>query len=101
MQFPFHSELTPTLRVSSFTRLDDPLLRLHTSLTHHEYKTYTTKALTIKRDESPKIDRLKHSPVKEEPFSDHGASVSCYDYLDVRNPGWFGKGIRKTKRRRR
>ena len=60
----------------------------------------------VKRDEiltqeEPMADQLKCSSIKQEPLSANDVSISCHDYMDVPNPGWFGKGIRKIKSKKR
>jgi len=85
-------------------RLEDPLLKLHTSLTRLEFKSHTTKVLATKKDDAQEesvLEQLKYTSVKEEPFIKGDMSMSCDDITDVPNPGWFGKGIRKSKSRKR
>jgi len=91
-------------QILKYNRLEDPLLKLHTSLTRLEFKSHTTKVLATKKDDAQEesvLEQLKYTSVKEEPFIKGDMSMSCDDITDVPNPGWFGKGIRKSKSRKR
>ena len=78
-------------------------MKLHTSLTHLEFKSHTTKVLATKdgTQEESVLDQIIYSSVKEEPFFKDDVSLSYDNVTGVPNPGWFGKGIRKSKSRKR
>ena len=96
----------------SFFRSEDPLLRLHTPLTRYEMRSHSTTLLMVSC-KSEKIEedipteqyRLDNSCLKEK------RAIKCENFITkdekqedcktaVLRPGWFGKGLRKVRKRK-
>ena len=90
----------------------DPLFNLHTPLTRYEMKSHSTNLLSvaiksekIEKDFSAEQYRLDDICLKEE------RSITCENFITedeeqqdcktaVLRPGWFGKGLRKVRKRK-
>lgn len=83
---------------------------MQTPLSLHELKSHTTKDIMIEKrltQDSKRgynTDRLKcvtSLQVKEEPITSNDVVVDCNNEVDAQHPGWFGKGLRKIKSKKR
>eukprot|EP00112_Aurelia_sp_Birch-Aquarium-sp1_P021736 Seg5923.2 transcript_id=Seg5923.2/GoldUCD/mRNA.D3Y31 product="NAD-dependent protein deacetylase sirtuin-7" protein_id=Seg5923.2/GoldUCD/D3Y31 len=103
-------------KIPTYCRAEDPLFRLHTLLTCYEMKSHSTNLLSVSM-KSEKIEekieedfpteqyRLDNLCLKGERSIKFENFVAKDDKQEIcktaaLRPGWFGKGLRKVRKRK-
>ena len=97
-------------------RNNDPLFSLCTPLRSHELNPYSTKLLTLKSTvQRERLKIIKEEQEEREPVNHWDSQLKLRETVadnlieDTKNcelvrstcPGWFGKGLRKNRRKKK